>query len=380
MKERKSFLLLTRHTDSEITDFLQRKAEKGWMLTSVKGNIFRFRREPYSGKRVCAYSFLSRTPETQTEIQLREELPYLRKNGWDMIAISGAENIADTRRHAFLYEEKKADDYPKTEPDVDKKSAKRGRRKIFSNLVLSLLYLAFISILFSFDIIRITSSPLYLIASCIFSVLLLLCIFLSIRALITLLERRKNQDGYIKKGLYRYLDYSTLLIFATLLLFVIFLSFDYLYGDLSRGGEKTKIGNTTVVLYNDDIPITLSELGFDANGEYETRKKEESKSILSSYLYSYEQHLGEGASADSFLSYTIYESRFKSLRTLARNELINSNLYSLSDKAHSLSVDSYKQSENGREILIEDEDTILYIRAGKALDIRAIDKILELIK
>lgn len=379
MKEKKAFLLLTRHTDSEITDFLQKKAESGWMLSSMKGNIFRFKRESYKGKRVCAYSYLSRTPEVQTELQLRQELPHLRKIGWDMICISGAENIADTRRHAFLYEEKKADERPETEPDVERKAERRGRRKVFSNLLLSLLYLAFISILFSFDIIRITSSTLYLISSFVFSILLLFCIFLSIRTLIALVEKRKNKEKYIREGKYRYLDYSTLAIFLTLLLFVAFLAFDYLYGDLSRGGEKTMIGNTRVVLYSDDIPITMYSLGFDVSGEHETRKKEESSSGIASYLYSYEQYLGDGAKTTDYLSYTIYKSKSVLLRRVAKKELVNSNLHSIDENAEILTVDSYQQSKNGLEIMIEKDNAILYIRSGNIMDIDKIRKIVKLI-
>ena len=79
VKKRNRFILLTRHTDQELTHFLQKEAEKGWWLEKNSGNRFTFVEKNCEGKKICAYTFFSRGPESSTEVQLGRELPYLRK-------------------------------------------------------------------------------------------------------------------------------------------------------------------------------------------------------------------------------------------------------------------------------------------------------------
>ena len=150
MRKKTKFILLTRHTDEELTHFLQREAENGWWLIKNNGNRFTFIEKKYEGKRICAYTFFSRGPESSTEVQLGRELPYLRKKGWDQIGVSRAENIVDSRRHAFLYEEKPTSFFPVTEEDEIKKAEKRSIRKAISNLILNALYFAAAIILLFF--------------------------------------------------------------------------------------------------------------------------------------------------------------------------------------------------------------------------------------
>ena len=139
VKKRNRFILLTRHTDQELTHFLQKEAEKGWWLEKNSGNRFTFVEKNCEGKKICAYTFFSRGPESSTEVQLGRELPYLRKKGWDQICVSKVENIFDSRRHAFLYMEKPTSFFPITEEDEIRKAEKRGWRKALSNLLLSLI-------------------------------------------------------------------------------------------------------------------------------------------------------------------------------------------------------------------------------------------------
>ena len=357
-----SFLLLTCHTDEEITDYLQKKAEGGWRLSSVRGNHFRFTRKEYDGRRLCAYSFLALTHETTTEQQLRTVLPQLRREGWDMIAISGPENIMDTRRHAFLYEENPAESYPPRMEDDVRRIRKKSRRRMISNLCISLIYLLLILALFSLDIVRISASTPYIAASFAFSALLFSCLFLSIRALMTRREDRKDHEAYIAKGLYRYLDYSTRMVFITLLLFISFLALDSLYGGAHRG-EKVDIGGSRITVYSDEVPLSLSDLGLMSGGEIRTSRLDESRSPVASYLYSYEQYLGEGADPRAYLSCTVYSSPFRFLRALAEKSIVRSALSASSFLSEAVGLETLV-SESGREILIRGGDTVLSARAG----------------
>ena len=47
MRKKTKFILLTRHTDEELTHFLQREAENGWWLIKNNGNRFTFVEKKY---------------------------------------------------------------------------------------------------------------------------------------------------------------------------------------------------------------------------------------------------------------------------------------------------------------------------------------------
>ncbi len=348
------FMLLTRHSDEEITDFLNREGDKGYILSKNRGNFFYFKKANKK-RRMAAYSFLSRSPETSTEIELRKELPYLRKKGWDMIDIGGPEDIADSRRHAFLVEEREASEIPCAEDLAKEKAAKRRRGKIVSNLLLSLIYLVFLSFLLFTDLPRISSSNLYSFFGIAIFLLFIASFVLSVLALIYNIKYRKTFNRH-----YRYLDRSTLLTSITLFLILIFLVFDFFWGTGSHG-IKTEINGRAYTLYNDDIPITLKDLG-RGDGEYKNSKHSESRSIFSMYSYSYEQYLGPGASKEDFISYTQYSSSSELLRSIAKRELMGKP--GLRDEALSeaLSLNVVK-SKNKLEVLIEGSDRILFIKA-----------------
>lgn len=52
VKKRNRFILLTRHTDQELTHFLQKEAEKGWWLEKNNGNRFTFVEKNCEGKKI----------------------------------------------------------------------------------------------------------------------------------------------------------------------------------------------------------------------------------------------------------------------------------------------------------------------------------------
>lgn len=384
MKTKTGFLLLTRHSDEEITDYLQRNAEEGWWLRRVKGNRFVFERRPYAGKRICAYTFLSRDPDSPTEVQLRHELPILRKQGWDTICIGGPENIADTKRHAFLYEEHpctplQSDDtsgtasqpsqcvqIPKSDSSVSAKSRGRGFRKAMSNLVLCLLYASCLAFVLGNDLLRVISNNLYLAFTCLLALALAGCLVLSVLAFVSRCKviAKKDDSGEIANKGYRFLDHAARATAAMLVFMVAFLVFDSIWGNTSSVGTRTQIGNEKVILYNDQVPVTLEDLGADTTGAYRSTRHVSSRGALATYDYCYDQNLGNESGTLSFVSYTAFDVPSAFLRRIVTHQSMSYDGRIDSTMAQELDIDMVFVSRSGKQALVTKGTKTIAIRSG----------------
>ena len=384
MKTKTGFLLLTRHSDEEITDYLQRNAEDGWWLRRAKGNRFVFERRPYAGKRICAYTFLSRDPDSPTEVQLRHELPILRKQGWDTICIGGPENIADTKRHAFLYEEHpctplQSDDtsgtasqpsqcvqIPKSDSSVSAKSRGRGFRKAMSNLVLCLLYASCLAFVLGNDLLRVISNNLYLTFTCLLALALAGCLVLSVLAFGSRCKviAKKDDSGEIANKGYRFLDHAARATAAMLVFMVAFLVFDSIWGNTSSVGTRTQIGNEKVILYNDQVPVTLEDLGADTTGAYRSTRHVSSRGALATYDYCYDQNLGNESGTLSFVSYTAFDVPSAFLRRIVTHQSMSYDGRIDSTMAQELDIDMVFVSRSGKQALVTKGTKTIAIRSG----------------
>ena len=384
MKTKTGFLLLTKHSDEEITDYLQRNAEDGWWLRRAKGNRFVFERRPYAGKRICAYTFLSRDPDSPTEVQLRHELPILRKQGWDTICIGGPENIADTKRHAFLYEEHpctplQSDDtsgtasqpsqcvqIPKSDSSVSAKSRGRGFRKAMSNLVLCLLYASCLAFVLGNDLLRVISNNLYLAFTCLLALALAGCLVLSVLAFVSRCKviAKKDDSGEIANKGYRFLDHAARATAAMLVFMVAFLVFDSIWGNTSSVGTRTQIGNEKVILYNDQVPVTLEDLGADTTGAYRSTRHVSSRGSLATYDYCYDQNLGNESGTLSFVSYTAFDVPSAFLRRIVTHQSMSYDGRIDSTMAQELDIDMVFVSRSGKQALVTKGTKTIAIRSG----------------
>ncbi len=379
MKTKTGFLLLTRHSDEEITDYLQRNAEDGWWLSFVKGNRFFFERRPYAGKRICTYTFLSRDPDSPTEVQLRHELPHLRKLGWDMICIGGPENIADTKRHAFLYEEhpkmqpeaesrmaSHAVQIPKADPSVSAKSRGRGFRKALSNLALCLLYASCLAFVLGNDLLRVISNNLYLAFTCLLAIALTGCLVLSVLAFVSRCKvlAKKDDIGEISNRGYRFLDHAARATAAMLVFMVAFLVFDSIWGNTSSVGTRTQIGNEKVVLYSDEVPVTLDDLGADTTGAYRSTRHVSSSGALASYDYCFDQSLGNESGELSFISYTCFDVPNALLRRIVTHQIMSYDGRIDVAMAHEFEVDMVFISRSGKQAIVSKGTKTIAIRSG----------------
>ena len=379
MKTKTGFLLLTRHSDEEITDYLQRNAEDGWWLRRAKGNRFVFERRSYAGKRICAYTFLSRDPDSPTEVQLRHELPILRKQGWDTICIGGPENIADTKRHAFLYEEhpevqseaksgttSQGAQIPRADPSVSSKSRGRGFRKALSNLVLCLLYVSCLAFVLGNDLLRVISNNLYLAFTCLLALALAGCLVLSVLAFVSRCKviAKKDDSGEIANKGYRFLDHAARATAAMLVFMVAFLVFDSILGNTSSVGTRTQIGNEKVVLFNDQVPVTLEDLGADTTGAYRSTRHVSSSGALATYDYCYDQNLGNESGTLSFVSYTAFDVPSAFLRSIVTHQSMSYDGRIDSTMARELDVDMVFVSRSGKQALVTKGTKTIAIRSG----------------
>lgn len=383
MKTKTGFLLLTRHSDEEITDYLQRNAEDGWWLRRAKGNRFVYERRPYAGKRICAYTFLSRDPDSPTEVQLRHELPILRKQGWDTICMGGPENIADTKRHAFLYEEHPCSQHgngtcgttthasqctqiPKADPSVSSKSRGRGFRKALSNLVLCLLYVSCLAFVLGNDLLRVISNNLYLTFTCLLALALAGCLVLSVLAFVSRCKviAKKDDSGEIANKGYRFLDHAARATAAMLVFMVAFLVFDSIWGNTSSVGTRTQIGNEKVVLYNDQVPVTLEDLGADTTGAYRSTRHVSSSGALATYDYCYDQNLGNESGTLSFVSYTAFDVPSAFLRRIVTHQSMPYDGRIDSAMAQELDIDMVFVSRSGKQALVTKGTKTIAIRSG----------------
>lgn len=361
------FFQVTRHTDSEITSFLNQKAKEGLFLKNVRGNRFVFEEREYDQTRLCSYTFYAKGHELSTEMQTREELVYLRSKGWDCICIGGPENIKDSRRHLYLYEEIKGSDTFPLDPRSEKRAELRGKFKAISNVILCLVYAFALYFLFSTSLVKVVTNTLYFICTVLFSLSCGICLVLSITSLI------KAFLPFKKKEYSSLIDVSTLMTFIMLVVFAIFLFLDSLYGNNKSVTERIKVGSSTYKLYKDEIPVDLSSLYADTSGSYRTTKKEESSSFLGSYQYCFDESFGvsEGETVYdasyqkkvSFISYTIFKSDSKFLRKEVSSQLINSAALNDEKLAIKLGVDSVGIIDD-RHFIITKNNAFVVIRSG----------------
>jgi len=220
MKGKRAFALLCCHTDRELSDFLMRKAKKGWLLKAVRGNTFVFKCMPYGGKRICSYTFTSRSEDETTEESLLSYLPILRDSGWDTLCYSKPESIADVHRHVFLIEEKENSEIPLCEEGCSEEVIRKARRKSLFNFISSLIFSICLCFVIRSDWKIITSSCIKTIMTAILGI----CLVLSVLASLTALTLPNDEDERIGGGRYRAIDISSRLMgcsYALLALFIL---------------------------------------------------------------------------------------------------------------------------------------------------------------
>lgn len=370
----KKFFQITRHTDREITAFLRENKEKGYYLKTVKGNYFYFEKRN-DDRDVAALTLYAHGRETSTELQVREELVFLRDKGWDTICVGRPETISDKRRHVYLRAEVDDPEELISDEGSEKSAIGRGKRKAFSNLLLCLLFLSLFYVLVSESLVKVVSSTGYIISFSLLFLFLAVSFGYSIGSFI---------DVFFKKGEKRLLDKATRIVFYFLIAFAVFLLLDSFLSE-KKSSERIKIGSSTYKLYSDDIPLTLFDLGASTKGKYRTTTKTESESFIASYKTYFDESFGleEGESVYdsavreevSYISYSIFTTKNESLRRIIEDEIFPYTAL----EAFTLSG-ADEAFRYGNNILIRKDDSILVIRAGFTLTENALSLLLSLIE
>lgn len=373
------FFMIKYHTDEEITAFLQENANSGLALVKVSGNRFYFEKRPYDGMRVCALSLYRFGDEFSTEIQVREKLTAIRKTGWDCVEIGKQETLKDVRRHVYLKEEVKGSDLPSADSRSEARARLRGKFKSLSNLILCAVLGTFIAFVFGNSLVKVLSDNLYIVFTALASLLVGACCVLSV---ISFADR-----FFIRKKAFL-LDIATRFISCSLVFAALFLAFDTITQEKSSS-ERVKIGSSVYNLFSDSIPLRLEDIGADTSLPYRTTKHSQSKSFLSSYSYNFDECFGvkEGAtvydqasvSDVTVLSYTIFESKYSSIRSAAGAQLVPDICLRQPELEKKLDVDEvYMSREN--DYVICNKDKIITIKSGFELSNSALEKLALLIK
>lgn len=368
----RKFFQITRHTDSELTAFLEKNRKEGRALVKVAGNSFYF--ENRNDERpVCSLSLYAHGRDVSTELQVREELVFLREKGWDCICVGRAETMDDRRRHVYLRAEVENPEILIPDEESEKKAAGRGKRKAVSNLLLCTLYFTAFFLLITHSLAKVFSSDSYIFSFLLLFVFLAVCTVYSTGAFIEKFFKR------IKKPL---LDLSTRLVFWFLVAFALFLLLDSFLSE-KRSSESIKVGSSTYKLYSDEIPLSLEELGGRTDGSYRTTTASSSSSFLASYSSYFDESFGvkEGESVYdrseeyevAYISYAVFTTSWDSLRRAVEEEIYPY------DKNVSLNIAGADEAFLSQSAyLIRKGDSIMVVKSGYTLSTDALEKLVSL--
>ncbi len=370
----RKFFQITRHTDSELTAFLEKNRKEGRFLVKVSGNSFYFENRNDS-RPVCALSLYAHGRDVSTELQVREELVFLREKGWDSICVGRAETMDDRRRHVYLRAEVDNPEDLIPDEESEKKAQRRGKRKALSNLLLCVLYFTAFFLLITHSLAKVFSSNSYIFSFVLLFIFLAFCTVYSAGAFIERFFRK------IKKPL---LDLSTRLVFWFLLAFAAFLLLDSFLSE-KKSSESIKVGSSTYKLYSDEIPLSLEDLGGRTDGSYRTTTASSSSSFIASYSSYFDESFGvnEGESVYdkaeeyevAYISYAVFTTRWESLRRAVEDEI-----YPYNTRESVIIAGADEAFLSGSTYLIRKGDSIMVVRSGYTLSPDALEKLVFLMR
>lgn len=219
---KRTFFLVTRHTDAEIADFLSSQADKGWWLKQAKGNWFLFQKQAVEPCKIC--SVLVESPSfTVSAEELADEMSEeLAKEGWIRFGMSAMENVIDSRRHLLLYATKKSPVFPVLDERSQQKAARRGLRTALGNALVCILY---IGVLFLFLAGGKLHGFLDMVLTAVSLPLSLAGLGFAVGYLFRIPLAKKDSGRFLRTHAYRLLDHAvlaTFLFLAGLALYLLF--------------------------------------------------------------------------------------------------------------------------------------------------------------
>lgn len=216
------------------------------------------------------------------------------------------------------------------------------------------------------DLLRVISNNLYLAFTCLLALALAGCLVLSVLAFVSRCKviAKKDDSGEIANKGYRFLDHAACATAAMLVFMVAFLVFDSIWGNISSVGTRTQIGNEKVILYNDQVPVTLEDLGADTTGAYRSTRHVSSSGALATYDYCYDQNLGNESGTLSFVSYTAFDVPCAFLRRIVTHQSMSYDGRIDSTMAQGLDVDMVFVSRSGKQALVTKGTKTIAIRSG----------------
>lgn len=140
------------------------------------------------------------------------------------------------------------------------------------------------------------------------------------------------------------------------------------------------INGTSVVLYRDEVPISLETIGIDAKGAYRIQKMEERKSPFAEYIHVYDQSFGGEETGLEYLSYSIFYSPYPFIRNIVEDELFGESAVSDNGLSSKFGVESVAISTVSGKLFIKGKDSLLTLSSLKVLNEKKLMLITSLLK
>ena len=153
-----------------------------------------------------------------------------------------------------------------------------------------------------------------------------------------------------------------------------------IWGNGGSNGERVNINGTSVVLYSDEVPVSLETIGVEPKGAYRTQKKEERKSPLGEYIHVYDQSFGGEETGLEYLSYSLFYSPYSVIRSIVENEIFGESAILDNGLSKDLGVESVEISTVSGKFLIKGKDSLLTISSSKDLSEKELTILSSLIK
>ena len=301
------FILLLNHDDISLSAYLQHCLEKGEQFVKASSNVFTFAKTAPSEDRVAVVTYVNDDPDLKMKFQMEDYSALMKKRGWKVLHIGTPEDIFDSRRHVFLQTGQTDIPYPMTSPNMAKKAQKHEKRSLLRCVTMLLLLLGFGIFFLSHDPDIFLSSD-HILFPCLAGIVFwTVSVVYCIRGAVTVAKKAQCADDFKN---FLAVDKAVLFCMLTLFALLAALFFDML--KIPNNGYTVVSGEKRVTVYQDVLPLTMSDLDIPMSGKYHSSRLTERNGPLMQSLYGFEQSFSDPDSAEDLgvLSYSVFRSKW----------------------------------------------------------------------
>lgn len=367
------FILLLNHDDVSLTAYLHHCLKRGEQFVKNSGNIFTFTKKDPSDERIAVVTYVNEDPDLKMKFQMEDYSALMKKRGWKVLHIGGPEDIFDSKRHVFLQTDKPDLPMPLTDPGQAEKAKKRESHSLIRCITMLLILLGFAVFFLNHDPDVFLSSDHILFPGIAAFVFWCLSVFYTVRGIVVTLKKSQCLNGFRD---FLVIDKAVLFCMISSAALLLSLLLDlFLYPDT---GKMIVRGEQRVTVYQDTLPLTMSDLDIPMKGNYHSSRLTVRKGLLMESLHGTEQSFSDpNSTADlSLLSYSVYKSDLNA----ALNRIVNTKGFSnlpndenMAERWHSKSV----HTDGFHRLSVQYENTLLVFSTSADLSEIDPDMVLE---